>query len=113
MHQEKFQPRWEHASVDLVHCCILSLCYLLTMVRFCHRQIYAMFALSHLPTFYHKYFDYERVDDVVTNSEEKTAPPFMERLQKGTVCKGKYPPLLCLGNAKMTRICFPLGHSLP
>ena len=87
MQQEKFQPRWDHASVD-------------------HGEIFATDkippCLSHLPTFYHKYFNRdfmehcieisERVDDVVTNSEEKTAPPFMERLQKGTVCLGKYPP---------------------
>ena len=72
-------PRWEHASVD--HSEILQ------------RQIPAMVALSHFPTFYHKYFNRdlvehcivisERVDDVVTSSEEKTAPLFMERLQKG------------------------------
>ena len=65
----------------------------LTTVRFCKQQIPAMVALSHFPTFYHKYFNgdlvehciviSERVDDVVTSSEEKTAPLFMERLQKG------------------------------
>ena len=51
----------------------------LTTVRFCKRQIPAMVALSHFPTFYHKYFNgdlvehciviSERVDDVVTTSE--------------------------------------------